>query len=83
MSDRTAGFPFINIWLHPADAFSTQQLQDNQIDDITDLQNKWRVVLEGKNLSDERELVNTFNVSNVITGGYNRERTWASPPACA
>ncbi len=38
---------------------------------------KWRVALEGKNLTDERNLVNTFNVSNFITGGYNRERTWA------
>ena len=37
----------------------------------------WRVALEGKNLSDERSLVNTFNVTNFITGGYTRGRTWA------
>lgn len=39
---------------------------------------KWRVALEGKNLTDERELVNTFNaVPFFLAGGYNRERTWA------
>ena len=37
---------------------------------------KWRVSLEGKNLTDERVLENTFNVSNFILGGYNRSRTW-------
>ena len=37
---------------------------------------RWRFALEGKNLSDERSLVNTFNVSNFITGGYLRGRTW-------
>ena len=37
---------------------------------------RWRVTLEGKNLSDERELENTFVVSNFILGGYNRGRTW-------
>ena len=37
---------------------------------------RWRVTLEGKNLSDERVLENTFNVSNFILGGYNRGRTW-------
>ncbi len=36
----------------------------------------WRVALEGKNLSDKRSLVNTFNVTNFITGGYTRGRTW-------
>ncbi len=38
---------------------------------------KWSVALEGKNLNDERSLVNTFNVTNFITGGYTRERNWA------
>lgn len=38
--------------------------------------NRWRVTLEGKNLSDKRVLQNTFNVSNFILGGYNRGRTW-------
>ena len=37
---------------------------------------RWRVTLEGKNLSDEREIVNTFNVTDFILGGYNRGRTW-------
>lgn len=36
----------------------------------------WRIALEGKNLNDERSLVNTFNVTNFITGGYTRGRTW-------
>ena len=38
---------------------------------------KWRVALEGKNLTDERELVNTFTVSNWMGGGYNQQRIWA------
>ena len=37
---------------------------------------RWRVTLEGKNLSDKRVLQNTFQVSNFIMGGYNRGRTW-------
>lgn len=37
---------------------------------------RWRVSLEGKNLSDKRVLQNTFNVSNFIMGGYSRGRTW-------
>tara|TARA_B100000929_G_scaffold231463_1_gene187934 strand:- start:496 stop:1266 length:771 start_codon:yes stop_codon:yes gene_type:complete len=37
---------------------------------------KWSIALEGKNLSDERSLVNTFNVTNFITGGYTRGRNW-------
>lgn len=37
---------------------------------------RWRVSLEGKNLSDERAIVNTFNVTDFILGGYNRGRTW-------
>jgi iron complex outermembrane receptor protein len=49
----------------------------NAVIAFTSSNGKWRMALEGKNLSDERELVNTFNVSNFITGGYNRERTWA------
>lgn len=36
----------------------------------------WRVRLEGKNLTDERILVHSFNVSNVTLGGYTRGRTW-------
>ena len=38
----------------------------------------WRVALEGRNLSDERILTNSFNVSNFITGGYTRGRTWTA-----
>lgn len=38
--------------------------------------NRWRVSLEGKNLSDKRVLQSTFQVSNFIMGGYNRGRTW-------
>lgn len=37
----------------------------------------WRLALEGRNLSDERVLTNSFNVSNYIVGGYTRGRTWA------
>ena len=38
--------------------------------------NRWRVSLDVKNLSDERVLQNTFHVSNFILGGYTRGRTW-------
>ena len=38
--------------------------------------NRWRVSLDVKNLSDERVLQNTFQVSNFILGGYTRGRTW-------
>ena len=38
--------------------------------------NRWRVSLDVKNLSDERVLQNTFHVSNFILGGYSRGRTW-------
>ncbi len=38
---------------------------------------RWRISLEGKNLSDERVVVNTFNVTDFTLGGYNRGRTWA------
>ncbi|MCY4198723.1 MAG: TonB-dependent receptor [Gammaproteobacteria bacterium] len=37
---------------------------------------RWRVSLEGKNLSDKRVLGNTFTISNFMLGGYNRGRTW-------
>ena len=37
---------------------------------------RWRLTLEGKNLSDERVLEHTFQVSNFILGGYPRGRTW-------
>ncbi len=37
---------------------------------------RWRISLEGKNLSDERVVVNTFNVTDFTLGGYNRGRTW-------
>ena len=35
-----------------------------------------RVKLEVKNLSDKRLLENSFHLSNFIVGGYNRGRTW-------
>ena len=38
--------------------------------------NRWRISLDVKNLSDERVLQNTFHVSNFILGGYTRGRTW-------
>ena len=48
----------------------------NAIIAFTSESGKWRMALEGKNLNDERSLVNTFNVTNFITGGYTRGRTW-------
>ena len=64
------------------DEFRTQALSDslttyNALVAFTTEDQKWRVALEGKNLSDERELVNTFTLINYMLGGYNRERTWA------
>ena len=47
-------------------AFMTYRSQDE----------RWRLTLEGKNLSDERTLQHTFQVSNFILGGYPRGRTW-------
>ena len=38
--------------------------------------NRWRVSLDVKNLSDERVLQNTFQVADFILGGYTRGRTW-------
>lgn len=42
----------------------------------TSANGNWRLAMAGKNLSNERALVNTFNVTNFIVGGYNRGRTW-------
>jgi iron complex outermembrane recepter protein len=49
----------------------------NAVVAFTTSDEKWRFALDGRNLSDERELVNTYTVSNFMTGGYTRERTWA------
>lgn len=38
---------------------------------------KWRFAVEGKNLSDERQLINTFDISVMANGGYTAPRTWA------
>ena len=38
---------------------------------------RWRVAIEGKNLNDERVIVNTFDIGIVATAGYNAPRTWA------
>ena len=40
------------------------------------LDDRWRVRLEGKNLSDKRRLENSFIISNFMLGGYQRGRTW-------
>ena len=37
---------------------------------------QWRITLEGRNLSDERSLVNTFDIPNFMSGGYLRGRHW-------
>ena len=34
----------------------------------------WRVAVAGKNLSDEREIVNSYDVGVVATAGYNPPR---------
>lgn len=38
---------------------------------------RWRVGLEGKNLDDERVLVNSYKIGPIVTGGYSMPRTWA------
>ena len=38
--------------------------------------NRWRLALEGKNLTDKRTLQSTFQLSSFIMGGYTRGRTW-------
>jgi iron complex outermembrane receptor protein len=42
----------------------------------TDTSQHWRVAVEGKNLNDERELVNSYDIESVATGGYNAPRSW-------
>ena len=42
-----------------------------------DLDQRWRVALEGKNLTDEREIVNTFDVTLVASAGYTPPRFYA------
>lgn len=37
----------------------------------------WRVAIEGKNLDDERVLVNSYVIGPIVTGAYNMPRTWA------
>ena len=37
----------------------------------------WRVAVEGKNLNDEREIVNSFDIGIVAGAGYTAPRTWA------
>ena len=37
----------------------------------------WRIAVEGKNLSDERVQVNTFDLNLFQTTGWNLPRTWA------
>ncbi len=44
---------------------------------FTTADEKWRFAVEGKNLSDERELINTFDVTLIANGGYTPPRTWA------
>ena len=59
-----------------ANAVSEERTLTNAFVSYASNDNRWRVTLEGKNLSDKRVLENTFNVSNFILGGYNRGRTW-------
>ena len=57
-------------------AYSDSRTLTNAFVTLRSSDNRWRVSLEGKNLSDKRVLQSTFNVSNFIMGGYNRGRTW-------
>ena len=59
-----------------AQAVSEERTLTNAFVTFNTMDNRWRVTLEGKNLSDKRVLENTFNVSNFILGGYSRGRTW-------
>ena len=59
-----------------ANAMSEERTLTNAFVSFNTADNRWRVTLEGKNLSDKRVLENTFNVSNFILGGYSRGRTW-------
>jgi iron complex outermembrane receptor protein len=68
----------LNNAFQSANALSDSLTTYNAIVAFSSSDDKWRVALEGKNLTDERELVNTFNaVPFFMAGGYNRERTWA------
>ncbi len=64
------------------DPLQTAQMADdhyiwNAMAAFTSSDERWRIALEGKNLNDERELVNTFDIGIIATGGYNPPRTWA------
>ena len=65
------------------DPLQTAQVSDahyiwNAMAAFTSSDDRWRVAIEGKNLNDERVLVNTFDIGIVATGGYNAPRTWAA-----
>jgi iron complex outermembrane receptor protein len=65
------------------DPLQTAQVSDshyiwNAMAAFTSSDDRWRVAVEGKNLNDERVLVNTFDIGIVATGGYNPPRTWAA-----
>lgn len=73
---------YVDSPINRTDAFRSKAQSDsitlyNAVVAFTSHSGNWRLALEGKNLSDERELVNTFVVSDYMGGGYNRERTWA------
>ncbi len=62
--------------------FETQALSGslttyNAVAIYTTADEKWRFALEGKNLSDEREMANAFTVVDWMSAGYNRGRTYA------
>ena len=66
---------FTNSPIDTTNPIKTAQMADsydlwNAVVAWRDNSEHWRVAVEGKNLSDEREIVNTFDIGVVATAGY-------------
>ena len=66
------GFEAELTWQTPLDG-----LLINAMAAFTTADEKWRFALKGKNLSDERQPINTFDISVIANAGYTAPRTWA------
>ena len=72
---------YTDAWVDTSSDFEIQSKSEartltNAFVSFNTADDRWRVRLEGKNLSDKRVLESTFVVSNFMLGGYNRGRTW-------
>lgn len=73
---------YTNSPIDTTDPIKTAQVSDdhyiwNAVAAFRTNDERWRVAIEGKNLNDERVIVNTFDIGVVASAGYNAPRTWA------